>query len=104
MAAYNNYAVRIPALVTVDLRLAAEPDGVSMNGPIVQAVAGTVVALRASGVLGDLIPEKQATYLYLGSQAAQCREGGHPDLKAKAGTRGEGLHGDEIATDWLQNR
>ena len=39
MATYSNYALRVPASLMEDLRSAAERDGVSMNGFIVQAVA-----------------------------------------------------------------
>lgn len=47
MAAYSNYALRVPASLMEDLRLAADQDGVSMNGFIIQAVAEKVSALRA---------------------------------------------------------
>ena len=102
MAAYNNYALRIPASLMVDLRLAAESDGVSMNGFIVQAVAEKVAALRARGLLGDLTPEEQASYL--GNRAAQSREGRLSELISKAGTSGEVLPGDESPEGWLPNR
>jgi hypothetical protein len=85
----------------VDLRLAAERDGVSMNGFIIQAVAEKVAALQARGLLGDLTPEEQATYL--GSRAAQSRAGRLSELIAKAGTSGEVLPGDEIPEGWFQN-
>ena len=51
MAAYGNYALRVPASLMEDLRVAAESDGVSMNGFIVQAVAEKIAALRARGRL-----------------------------------------------------
>jgi hypothetical protein len=83
-----------------DLRAAAERDGVSMNGFIIQAVAEKVAVLRARGLLGDLTPEEQAAYL--NDRAARSQEGKLAKLIGKAGTTTEVLPGDEIPEDWLQ--
>ncbi|MGG5890774.1 YlcI/YnfO family protein [Falsiroseomonas sp. HC035] len=99
MATYGNYALRLPASLMADLRAAAERDGVSMNGFIVQAVAEKVAALRARGFLGDLTPEEQA--VYLDGRAARSREGRLSKLIAKAGTTDEVLPGDELPAGWL---
>jgi predicted HicB family RNase H-like nuclease len=48
MATYSNYALRVPASLMEDLRTAADSDGVSMNGCIVQAVAEKIAALWAT--------------------------------------------------------
>ena len=102
MASYSNYALRLPASLMADLRVAAERDGVSMNGFIIQAVAEKVAILRARGLLGDLTPEEQAAYL--DSRAARSQEGRLAGLIGKAGTTTEVHPGDEIPEDWLQDR
>ncbi len=99
MASYSNYALRLPASLMADLRLAAERDGVSMNGFIVQAVAEKVAALRARGMLGDITPEEQAAWL--DGRAARSREGRLLELIGKSGTTGETLPGDEVPEGWL---
>jgi hypothetical protein len=101
MASYSNYALRIPSSLMADLRAAAERDGVSMNGFIIQAVAEKVAALRARGLLGDLTPEEQAKYLE--GLAARSREGRLAKLIGKAGTTDAVLPGDEIPEGWMQN-
>lgn len=101
MASYSNYALRLPASLMTDLRVAAERDGVSMNGFIVQAVAEKVAALRARGLLADITPEEQAAYL--GGRAARSREGRLAELIGKAGTTGQVLPGDEIPEEWLRS-
>lgn len=102
MASYGNYALRLPASLMADLRVAAERDGVSMNGFIVQAVAEKVAALRARGLLGDLTPEEQAAYLE--GRAARSPEGRLAELLGKAGTTSVVLPGDEIPENWLEGR
>lgn len=102
MASGSNYALRLPASLMADLRAAAERDGVSMNGFIVQAVAEKVAALRARGLLGELTPEEQAAYLE--ERAARSREGRLAELVGKAGTTGEVLPGDEIPEGWPPER
>jgi hypothetical protein len=82
-----------------DLRAAAERDGVSMNGFIVQAVAEKVTALRTRGLLGDLTPDEQANYLAW--RAAKFGEGKLAELIGKAGTTDAVLPGDEIPEGWL---
>jgi len=99
MAPYSNYALRLPASLMSDLRTAAERDGVSMNGFIVQAVAEKVAALRARGLLGEFGAEEQAAYL--DARAARSREGRLAELIAKAGTTREVLPGDEVPEGWL---
>jgi hypothetical protein len=99
MASYSNYALRVPSSLMADLRAAAERDGVSMNGFIIQAVAEKVAALRARGLLGDLTPEEQANYLE--GLAARSREGGLAKLIGKAGTTDAMLPGDEIPEGWM---
>jgi HicB family len=101
MAPYSNYALRVPSSLMADLRMAAELDGVSMNGFIVQAVAEKVAALRARGLLRDLTPEEQANYLK--GRAARSREGRLAELIRKAGTTDSVLPGDEIPGGWLQD-
>jgi hypothetical protein len=85
-----------------DLRAAAERDGVSMNGFIVQAIAEKVAALRARGLLGDLTPEEQAAYLE--GRVARSRDGRLAELIGKAGTTGVVLPGDEIPEGWPPDR
>ena len=99
MATYSNYALRVPSSLMADLRTAAEQDGVSMNGFIVQAVAEKVAALRARGLLQDLTPEEQASYLE--RRAARSRTGRLAELIGKAGTIDAALPGDEIPEGWL---
>jgi hypothetical protein len=101
MASYSNYALRVPSSLMADLRAAAERDGVSMNGFIVQAVAEKVAALRARGLLGDLTPQEQANYLE--ARAARSREGRLSELVGKAGTTDAVLPGDEIPDGWMQD-
>jgi hypothetical protein len=102
MASYSNYALRVPASLMTDLREAAERDGVSMNGFIVQAVAEKVAALRVRGLLGDLGPEEQSSYL--DERAARSRKEKLAELIGKAGTTDQVLPGDEIPEGWLQKR
>jgi hypothetical protein len=82
-----------------DLRAAAERDGVSMNGFIVQAVAEKVTALRARGLLADLTSEEQADYLAW--RASRPGEGRLAELIGKAGTTDAILPGDEIPEGWM---
>jgi hypothetical protein len=77
-----------------DLRVASERDGVSMNGFIVQAVAEKVASLRARGLLSELTPEEQTTYLRKRAAGAQVDR--FAEIIAKAGTTNEVLPGDEI--------
>jgi hypothetical protein len=86
----------------IDLREAADRDGVSMNGFIVQAVAEKVAALRARGLLEDLEPEEQSGYL--DERAARSGKDRLAELIGKAGTTEEVLPGDEIPEGWLQRR
>ena len=69
-----------------DLRTAADSDGVSMNGCIVQAVAEKIAALRAHGPLRTLSEAEQSAYLQL--RAAQARPSQMAAILAKAGTTG----------------
>lgn len=98
MATYSNYALRLPASLMDDLRVAAERDGVSMNGFIVQAVAEKVAMLRARGLLRDLSPEEQSAYL--DARAARSRDD-LAEILRKAGTTDRVLPGDEVPEDWL---
>jgi len=82
-----------------DLRSAADRDGVSMNGFIVQAVAEKVAALRARGMLQDLTADEQSSYLE--GRAARAKPGDMLDLLGKAGTTGAVLPGDELPEGWL---
>jgi hypothetical protein len=100
MATYSNYALRVPASLMDDLRVAAEADGVSMNGFIVQAVAEKVAILRARGMLRSLSPDEQADYL--AARAARASAGGLAEILAKAGTADTVLPGDELPEDWLR--
>jgi hypothetical protein len=84
----------------LDLREAAERDGVSMNGFIVQAVAEKVAALRARGLLEELEPNEQTGYL--DDRAARSRKDRLAELIGKAGTTDQVLPGDEIPAGWLQ--
>ncbi len=99
MAAYSNYALRVPASLMEDLRVAAESDGVSMNGFIIQAVAEKVAALRTRGRLQDLSESDQSAYL--DARAARARPGIMADILAEAGTTNEVLPGDEVPEGWL---
>lgn len=99
MAPYSNYVLRVPSSLMADLRAAAERDGVSMNGFIIQAVAEKVAALRARGLLGDLTPEEQAKHLE--GLAARSGEGRLAKLIGKAGTTDAVLPGDEIPEGWM---
>jgi hypothetical protein len=99
MATYRNFALRVPASLMEDLRTAAESDGVSMNGFIVQAIAEKVAALRARGLLRSLSEPEQSTYLE--ARASRARPGQMAELLAKAGTKGAERPGDELPEDWL---
>lgn len=100
MATYSNYALRVPASLMDDLRSAADRDGVSMNGFIVQAVAEKVAALRALGRLHDLTEAEQLAYL--DARAARGRDVPLKDILAKAGTAGPVRPGDELPEEWLE--
>ena len=99
MAAYSSYALRLPCSLMADLRAAAEADGVSMNGFIVQAVAEKVAMLRARGLLRDLGPEEQAAYL--DARAARAPDAALAEILRKAGTTAAPLPGDEVPEGWL---
>jgi hypothetical protein len=99
MAAYSNYALRVPASLMEDLRTAADSDGVSMNGFIVQAIAEKIAALRARGLLRTLSEAEQSAYLQ--SRAALARPGQMAEVLAKAGTTDAVRPGDELPADWL---
>jgi hypothetical protein len=99
MATYSNYALRVPASLMEDLRTAADSDGVSMNGCIVQAVAEKIAALWAHGPLRTLSEAEQSAYLQ--SRAAQARPSQMAAILAKAGTTGAVRPGDELPEDWL---
>lgn len=101
MATYSNYALRVPASLMEDLRSAAERDGVSMNGFIVQAVAEKVAALRARGMLRALSQQEQSAYLE--GRAVGTRPGRMAELLAKAGTTTAVGPGDEVPEDWLES-
>jgi uncharacterized protein (DUF1778 family) len=101
MATYSNYALRVPASLMEDLRSAAERDGVSMNGFIVQAVAEKVAALRARGMLQALSPHEQSAYLE--GRAASARPARMAELLAKAGTTTAVGSGDELPEGWLES-
>jgi uncharacterized protein (DUF1778 family) len=98
MAAYSNYALRVPSSLMADLRAAAERDGVSMNGFVVQAVAEKIAALRARGALHALSAEEQESYL--AARAARSRPGALADVLRQAGSAGAGLPGDDIPPGW----
>ncbi len=102
MATHSSYPIRVPASLMDDLRMAAESDGVSMNGFVVQAVAEKIAALRARGLLRALTPAEQQAYL--GQRAAGAPPGGIALLLAKAGTTDVVLPGDEIPDDWLDTQ
>ncbi|HTB43784.1 MAG TPA: Arc family DNA-binding protein [Acetobacteraceae bacterium] len=99
MATYSNYALRVPASLMEDLRTAADSDGVSMNGCIVQAVAEKIAALWVHGPLPTLSEAEQSAYLQ--SRAAQARPSQMAAILAKAGTTGAVRPGDELPEDWL---
>jgi hypothetical protein len=99
MATYSNYALRVPSSLMADLRAAAERDGVSMNGFIIQAVAEKVAVLRARGFLADLSPQEQSAYLE--GRAARSRDSQFAEILGKAGTTSAVLPGDELPDDWL---
>jgi hypothetical protein len=100
VATYSNYALRVPASLMGDLRVAAERDGVSMNGFIVQAVAEKVAALRARGLLRELAPDEQRAYL--DARAERAKPSGMRDVLARAGTATTAaLPGDEVPEGWL---
>ena len=99
MATYSNYALRVPASLMEDLRTAAESDGVSMNGFIVQAIAEKVAALRARGLLRSLSEPEQSAYLQ--ARAARARPGQMAEILASAGTDGPVQPGDEVPEGWL---
>lgn len=101
MATCSNYALRVPASLMEDLRVAADRDGVSINGFIVQAVAEKVAALRARGMLRDLSPQEQSAYLE--ERAARARPGLMAEILARAGTTGAVLPGDEVPEGWLES-
>jgi hypothetical protein len=82
-----------------DLRAAAERDGVSMNGFVVQAVAEKIAVLRARGFLQDVASEEQASYLE--GRAARSGKGRLAELIGKAGTAGTVIPGDEVPDGWL---
>ena len=99
MATYSNYALRVPASLMEDLRLAADSDGVSMNGFIVQAVAEKVAALRARGRLRTLSPAEQSAFLE--ERATRASPGQMSEILARAGTTSAVLPGDEVPEGWL---
>lgn len=99
MAAYSNYALRVPSFLMDDLRIASVRDGVSVDGFIVQAVAEKVAALRARGLLPELTAAEQSAYLE--ARAARSRDGVLAEVIRKAGTTAEVLPGDEIPDGWL---
>ncbi len=99
MATYSNYAPRVPSSLMEDLRLAANRDGVSMNGFIVQAVAEKVMFLRARGMLTELPPDEQLSYL--NERAEQGKPGRMFDILSRAGTLNEIRPGDEVPDNWL---
>jgi uncharacterized protein (DUF1778 family) len=99
MAAYSNYALRVPASLMEDLRAAADLDGVSMNGFIVQAVAEKVAALHARGILRELTVDEQSAYL--DARLARARGGRFAEIIGKAGTTSDVLPGDSLPDGWL---
>ena len=99
MATNGNYALRLPESLMTDLRTAAERDGVSMNGFIVQAVAEKVAVLRARGLLGERTAEEQAEYLQ--ERASRGRGASLAVLIAQAGTTNDVNFGDEVPQGWL---
>jgi hypothetical protein len=94
--------MRGPSSLMVDFRQAADRDGVSMNSFIVQAIAKRVAALRARGLLGNLEPAEQASYL--DERAARSGKEKLVELIGKSGTTDDVLPGDEIQQGWLQKR
>jgi len=99
MAAYSNYALRIPSSLMSDIRLAADGDGVSMNSFIIQAIAEKVTRLRERGLLRDMNPEEQAAYFE--GRAARGAGGSLAESLRQAGTTDRVLPGDELPEDWL---
>jgi hypothetical protein len=104
MASYSNYPLRVPASLMTDLRTAAELDGVSMNGFVIQAVAEKVAVLRARGFLQDFAPGEQGSYLE--GRAARSNKTRLSDLIGKAGTTDTVITdtvipGDEVPDGWL---
>ena len=53
MAANGNFALRVPASLMAELKVAAEKESTSLNQFIVQAAAEKVTWLRARGYLDD---------------------------------------------------
>jgi uncharacterized protein (DUF1778 family) len=102
MASYSNYPLRVPASLMADLRTAAESDGVSINGFVIQAVAEKIAILRARGLLLDVSPEEQAAYLE--QRAARSAKGRLADLIGKAGAGDTVPPGDEIPDGWLSEQ
>jgi hypothetical protein len=103
MAAYSNYALRVPGSLMDDLRHASMRDGVSMNGFIIQAVAEKVAAMRARGVPLELSLEEQTAFFE--ARIARGRESGESmaDILARAGTTNEVLPGDEIPEGYWES-
>ena len=99
MAAYSNYALRVPSSLMEDLRLAAERDGVSMNGFIIQAVAEKIAALRARSMPFELSPEEQSAWL--SARAARARPGQMAGILGRVGSAGSVRPGDEVPEGWL---
>jgi hypothetical protein len=94
MATDSNYALRVPASLMQDVRIASARDGVSLNSFMVQAVAEKVAMLRARGLLNELTPEEQEAYL--ASRARRGSAAGMLEVLRKAGTTTEVRPGDEI--------
>lgn len=99
MAAHGNHALRVPASLMEDLRVAADRDGVSLNGFIIQAVAEKVAVLRARGALQDMLPAEQPAYLE--ARVADADPEQMARVLAKAGTTRAVLPGDEIPAGLL---
>ncbi len=104
MAASSNYALRLPASLMSDVRLAAERDGVSINAFLVQAAAEKIAMLRARGMLDDADAQTQADYL--DARAARSGPDRFAELLSKAGTETAVRPGDEVPPGWArpQNR
>lgn len=98
MASSSNYALRLPASLMSDVRVAAERDGVSINAFLVQAAAEKIAVLRARGMLDDVDAGTQADYLE--ARAARSAPGRFAALLAKAGTETTVRPGDEMPPDW----
>lgn len=99
MATHGNYALRVPASLMEDLRVAADRDGVSLNGFIIQAIAEKVAVLRARGALQDMLPAEQSAYLE--GRVADARPERLAQVLAKAGTTEAVLPDDEIPAGLL---